>query len=54
MAEMAREAGALLMDSFRRHIGYEYKGDVDLVTKRTASRRRSSQSEFAHSGRSMT
>jgi len=33
MAEIAREAGALLMDAFRRRIGYEYKGDVDLVTQ---------------------
>jgi myo-inositol-1(or 4)-monophosphatase len=28
-----REAGALLMTYFRRRIGYEYKGDVDLVTE---------------------
>lgn len=28
-----REAGALLMSYFRRRIGYEYKGDVDLVTE---------------------
>jgi len=33
MAEIAREAGALLMSSFHRRIGYEYKGDVDLVTQ---------------------
>ena len=33
MEEIAREAGALLMDRFRRHIGFEYKGDVDLVTE---------------------
>jgi myo-inositol-1(or 4)-monophosphatase len=32
MAVIAREAGALLLDSFHRRIGYEYKGDVDLVT----------------------
>src|SRR5512140_3051474 len=32
MTEIAREAGALLLDSFRRRIGFEYKGDVDLVT----------------------
>jgi myo-inositol-1(or 4)-monophosphatase len=30
---IAREAGALLMDFFRRRIGFEYKGDVDLVTE---------------------
>jgi myo-inositol-1(or 4)-monophosphatase len=30
---IAREAGALLMEFFRRRIGYEYKGDVDLVTE---------------------
>jgi myo-inositol-1(or 4)-monophosphatase len=28
-----REAGALLMSYFQRRIGYEYKGDVDLVTE---------------------
>ena len=28
MEEIAREAGALLMDRFRRRIGFEYKGDV--------------------------
>ncbi len=33
MAEIAREAGALLMGHFRRRIGFEYKGDVDLVTQ---------------------
>ena len=33
MAEIAREAGALLADYFRRRIGFEYKGDVDLVTQ---------------------
>jgi myo-inositol-1(or 4)-monophosphatase len=33
MDEIAREAGALLMDRFRRRIGFEYKGDVDLVTE---------------------
>jgi myo-inositol-1(or 4)-monophosphatase len=30
---MIREAGALLMSYFHRRIGYEYKGDVDLVTE---------------------
>jgi myo-inositol-1(or 4)-monophosphatase len=30
---IAREAGALLKDFFSRRIGYEYKGDVDLVTE---------------------
>lgn len=29
---IAREAGALLMDHFARHVTIEYKGDVDLVT----------------------
>lgn len=29
---MAREAGSLLMDYFRKHVTIEYKGDVDLVT----------------------
>ena len=32
MSEMAREAGALLMEYFRQHVAIEYKGDVDLVT----------------------
>ena len=32
MSVIAREAGALLLDSFQRRIGFEYKGDVDLVT----------------------
>jgi myo-inositol-1(or 4)-monophosphatase len=30
---IAREAGALLKDFYSRHIGFEYKGDVDLVTE---------------------
>src|SRR5690348_5992781 len=30
---IAREAGALLMDYFRRRVVIEYKGDVDLVTE---------------------
>ena len=29
---IAREAGALLMDYFQRHLRIEYKGDADLVT----------------------
>ena len=29
---IAREAGALLMEHFARHVTIEYKGDVDLVT----------------------
>ena len=33
METIAREAGALLLDYFRRRIGFEYKGDVDLVTE---------------------
>ncbi len=33
MSEIAREAGALLMTHFRRREGFEYKGDVDLVTE---------------------
>ncbi|HET7208568.1 MAG TPA: inositol monophosphatase family protein [Terriglobales bacterium] len=33
MADIAREAGALLMGYFARRIGFEYKGDVDLVTE---------------------
>src|SRR5512133_2653264 len=32
-AQIAREAGALLMTFFERRIGYTYKGDVDLVTE---------------------
>jgi myo-inositol-1(or 4)-monophosphatase len=32
MQAIAREAGALLMDHFRRRVKIEYKGDVDLVT----------------------
>ena len=30
---IAREAGALLMSYFARRIGFEYKGEVDLVTE---------------------
>lgn len=30
---IARDAGALLLSYFERRIGYEYKGDVDLVTE---------------------
>jgi len=30
---IAREAGKLLMPFFERRIGFEYKGDVDLVTE---------------------
>ncbi len=33
MSEIAREAGALLMDFFERRVKVEYKGDVDLVTE---------------------
>jgi len=33
MAEIAREAGALLMAYFQRRVKVEYKGDVDLVTE---------------------
>ena len=32
MAEIAREAGALLMEYFHQHVKMEYKGDADLVT----------------------
>ncbi len=32
-SEIAREAGVLIMGYFARRIGYEYKGDVDLVTE---------------------
>jgi myo-inositol-1(or 4)-monophosphatase len=32
MSEIAREAGVLLMDYFRKHVTIEYKGDADLVT----------------------
>ncbi|MGH9530255.1 MAG: inositol monophosphatase family protein [Terriglobales bacterium] len=31
-AEIAREAGALLMDYFRQRVAVEYKGEADLVT----------------------
>ena len=31
--QIAREAGALLMSYFARRIGFEYKGEVDLVTE---------------------
>ncbi|MFZ0802350.1 MAG: inositol monophosphatase family protein [Terriglobales bacterium] len=31
-AQIAREAGALLMEHFRQHVAIEYKGDADLVT----------------------
>lgn len=33
MAEIAREAGRLLMDFFHRRVKIEYKGDADLVTE---------------------
>lgn len=33
ITEIAIEAGALLMSYFDRRIGFEYKGDVDLVTE---------------------
>jgi myo-inositol-1(or 4)-monophosphatase len=33
MSEIAREAGALLMDFFRRRVSIEYKGEADLVTE---------------------
>ncbi len=32
MSAIAREAGALLMHYFQKHIKIEYKGDADLVT----------------------
>lgn len=32
MIPIAREAGALLMEHFDRHVKIEYKGDADLVT----------------------
>src|SRR5437867_8436747 len=32
MAEIAREAGALLMEYFHQYVKVEYKGEVDLVT----------------------
>jgi myo-inositol-1(or 4)-monophosphatase len=32
MTEIAREAGALLMEFFRQRVRIEYKGDADLVT----------------------
>jgi myo-inositol-1(or 4)-monophosphatase len=32
MAEIAREAGGILMEHFRQRVKVEYKGDVDLVT----------------------
>ncbi len=32
MTEIAREAGAMLMDYFRKRVTIEYKGDADLVT----------------------
>jgi len=32
MGDIAREAGALLMEYFRRHVAVEYKGEADLVT----------------------
>src|SRR5271154_337629 len=32
-AEIAREAGALLANYFERHIGFELKGEFDLVTE---------------------
>ncbi len=32
MSEIAREAGALLMEFFHQHLKIEYKGEADLVT----------------------
>jgi myo-inositol-1(or 4)-monophosphatase len=32
MSEIAKEAGALLMDFYRQRVKIEYKGDADLVT----------------------
>jgi myo-inositol-1(or 4)-monophosphatase len=32
-SEIAREAGALLLDFYRRRIGYDLKGEADLVTE---------------------
>lgn len=32
MADIAREAGALLMEYFHQHVKIEYKGEADLVT----------------------
>ncbi len=32
MQSIAREAGSLLMEHFRRHVKIEYKGSADLVT----------------------
>jgi len=32
MSQIAREAGALLMEYFRQHVTVEYKGEADLVT----------------------
>jgi myo-inositol-1(or 4)-monophosphatase len=32
MSQIAREAGALLMDYFRKRVKIEYKGEADLVT----------------------
>ncbi len=33
VSEIAREAGSLILPYFKRRIGFEYKGDVDLVTE---------------------
>ena len=33
VSEIAREAGALILPYFKRRIGFEYKGDADLVTE---------------------
>ncbi len=33
MSEIAREAGVLLMDFFKRRVKIEYKGEADLVTE---------------------
>jgi len=33
IADIAREAGALLMDYFRQRVSIEYKGEADLVTE---------------------
>ena len=32
MSAIAREAGKVLMDHFQQSVGFEYKGEMDLVT----------------------
>ena len=49
---LAREAGALLMSYFSRRIGFEYKGDVDLVTAADRASIKAQRAAICHRYRS--